>query len=236
ATTDGFRDLPERWSTNRRTSIGDGGWHRWQGTKWPPRETEPSPQVTAPQDIQADEDDVVAPRFLGADRKLLPAFWSADSGMHCLDHVVRGVWEHAYGHHITRLMVLANVATLLAVDARELCDWFWVAYEDAFDWVVEPNVLGMGTYALGDLFTSKPYVSGAAYIHRMGDACKTCRFDPAQDCPITSFYWAFLDANRAKLTNNPRVALMLAHLDKRSPATRNQDRAVRDEWWNEPIS
>ena len=44
-------------------------------------------------------------------------------------------------------MVLSNLATLLDVEPRELTDWFWVAYTDAYDWVVEPNVLGMGTFA-----------------------------------------------------------------------------------------
>jgi hypothetical protein len=53
-----------------------------------------------------------------------------------------------------------------------------VAFIDAFDWVVEPNVLGMGTYALGQMMTTKPYISGAAYIDRMSDYCGTCAFDP----------------------------------------------------------
>jgi len=83
-------------------------------------------------------------------------------------------------------MVLANVATLLGVSPRELADWFWSAYPDAYGWVVEPNVLGMGTFGLGDLFTTKPYVSGAAYINKMSDYCSDCAFSPKRDCPITS--------------------------------------------------
>ena len=75
-------------------------------------------------------------------------------------------------------MVLANLATLLDVSPRELTDWFWVAYTDAYDWVVEPNVLGMGTYAVGDLMTTKPYVSGAAYIARMSDYCEAAPSTP----------------------------------------------------------
>jgi deoxyribodipyrimidine photolyase-related protein len=38
-------------------------------------------------------------------------------------------------------MVLGNLATLLDVSPRALTDWFWFAYADAYDWVVEPNVL-----------------------------------------------------------------------------------------------
>ena len=55
-----------------------------------------------------------------------------------------------------------------------------------------PNVLGMGTFGLGDLFTTKPYVSGAAYVDRMSDYCGDCAFSPKRDCPITPLYWHFL--------------------------------------------
>jgi len=143
--------------------------------------------------------------------------------------VVNDVWNTGYGHHITRLMVLSNLATLLAIDPRELTDWFWVAYVDAYDWVVEPNVLGMGTFSLGDLFTTKPYVSGAAYLNKMSDYCGSCAFSPKSDCPITPLYWDFLGRNAKRLDGNPRVAMPLRSLEKRSQAQRSHDRAVR-EW------
>jgi len=123
-------------------------------------------------------------------------------------------------------MVLANIATLLDVDPRELTDWFWVAYTDAFDWVVEPNVLGMGTYATGDLMTTKPYVSGAAYIHRMSDYCSTCGFNPKTDCPLASLYWAFLARHESALKNNPRIRMPMISLKKREKALRNKDRRI----------
>ncbi|MHA7836540.1 MAG: cryptochrome/photolyase family protein, partial [bacterium] len=120
-----------------------------------------------------------------------------------------------------------NLATLLAVDPRELTDWFWVAYVDAYDWVVEPNVLGMGTFALGDLFMTKPYVSGAAYIHRMSDYCDSCRFSPKKDCPITDLYWDFLARHEKALEGNPRMAMPLRSLARRSEERRKRDRATR---------
>ena len=91
------------------------------------------------------------------------------SGLNCVDRIIENVWAEGYSHHITRLMVLSNLATLFDVSPRELSDWFWAAYTDAYDWVVEPNVLGMGTFAVGDIMTTKPYVSGAGYISRMSD-------------------------------------------------------------------
>ncbi len=162
--------------------------------------------------------------FLDARRPLPQAFWgSKPSGLHCLDTVVDDVWRDGYGHHITRLMVLSNLATLLDVSPDELTEWFWVAYADAYDWVVEPNVLGMGTFSLGELFTTKPYVSGSAYIDRMGDYCGDCAFHPKKSCPWTRAYWAFLGRHAERLRGNPRVAMPLRSLAKRSPEQRQRD-------------
>lgn len=148
------------------------------------------------------------------------AYWGKKSGLHCVDVVVEQVWREGWSHHITRLMVLSNLATLCGVSPRELTDWFWIAFVDAYDWVVEPNVLGMGTWADGGVTATKPYVSGAAYIHRMSDYCGRCGFDPKKAtgedaCPFTALYWTFLERNADKLTTNPRMSLPLASLRKK---------------------
>jgi deoxyribodipyrimidine photolyase-related protein len=140
--------------------------------------------------------------------------------------VVEDAWREAWSHHITRLMVLANIATLLDVSPRELTDWFWIAYLDAYDWVVEPNVLAMGTYAAGPLMTTKPYVSGAAYINRMSDYCSACAFNPKKDCPITNLYWGYLDRHRQAFADNPRMRLVLSSLGKRSSRQVKADHEV----------
>lgn len=167
-----------------------------------------------------------APSVLGADRPLPPAYWGSESGLRCLDEVVEGVWQEGWSHHITRLMVLSNLATLLDVSPRELTDWFWVAYVDAFDWVVEPNVLAMGTYGAGDVMTTKPYISGAAYIDRMSDYCRGCAFHPKKTCPITRLYWAFLERHREQLEDNQRMRRAYWSLDKRPADRRAEDRRI----------
>lgn len=160
---------------------------------------------------------------LRAAEPLPAAFWGQPSGLHCLDHVVADVWREAYSHHITRLMVLGNLATLLDVDPRQLTDWFWVAYADAYDWVVEPNVLAMASFAVGELMTTKPYVAGSAYLQRMGDACRECAFDPQRTCPITRLYWQFLARHAERLAGNQRLAMPLRSAAKRSPSERDLD-------------
>ena len=205
--TDGFRLL--RGSAQPcAPAPGDGGYAHWSGEPWPAADG-------------GDGGSLVS--RLGAGRALPPAYWGARSGLNCLDTVIDSVWRNGYSHHITRLMVLANLAMLLDVSPRELSDWFWVAYVDAYDWVVEPNVHGMGSFGVGDLLTTKPYVAGAQYIDRMSDYCKSCRFDPKTTCPVTPLYWAYLQRHRDELQQVPRLKLPLAAEAKRSPAQRQAD-------------
>lgn len=163
---------------------------------------------------------------LGRENDLPSAFWGSRSGLRCLDQVVETVLETGWSHHITRLMVLCNLATLLDTDPRQVSDWFWDMYVDAWDWVVEPNVLGMGMFALGDAMTTKPYVSGAAYISKMSDFCRQCAFDPKTDCPVTNLYWDFLDRHRPRLEGNVRMRLPLNSSAQRPEHRKHHDRAV----------
>lgn len=211
--TDGFRRLGGG-PVAEADAPGDGGWSRWSGEAW----------SEAPAGERAAGG--ALPSALEASVPLPPAFWGVTSGLACLDHTVEAVLDHGYTHHIPRLMVLANIATLLGVSPRELTDWFWVTFIDAYDWVVEPNVLGMGTFAAGEVMTTKPYISGAAYIDRMGDLCSGCRFHPKKTCPLTRLYWSCLDRNADRLASNPRMRVPLASLRKRDPARRAHDARV----------
>jgi len=72
----------------------------------------------------------------------------------------------------------------------------------------------------------RPYISGAAYIDRMGDYCGGCAFDPRTTCPVTPMYWAFLERHAETLRGSPRMRLPLASARKRDPDRRDRDRAV----------
>lgn len=213
--TNGFRSLEEVKNEALGRAVPgprDGGYGRWRKESWP---------------SEGERADVGATHSeLEAVEPVPPAFWGTPSGLACLDHVVESVWREGWSHHITRLMILSNIATLLGLSARELTDWFWVAYIDAYDWVVEPNVLAMGTFATGEVMTTKPYVSGAAYIKRMSNYCETCAFDPAKDCPLTRLYWAFLDRHANRFAKNPRFAGPIASVRKRAVEEREEDARV----------
>ncbi|CAN5642019.1 cryptochrome/photolyase family protein [soil metagenome] len=203
--TDGFRTLAPV-ATRGDDAAGDAGYARYRGERSSP------PMASALRGA--------APARLGAGSALPAAFWGQPSGLRCLDHVVADVWRTGHSHHITRLMVLGNIASLLDVSPRQLTDWFWIAYIDAYDWVVEPNVLGMATFATGDVMTTKPYIAGSGYIDRMSDFCKGCQFAPKTTCPLPTLYWAHLDRNSGALAGNHRMAVPLAALRKRTAEQR----------------
>ena len=211
--TDGLRDLGGTIQPEH-DRPGDGGFQNWSGTAWPNAGTPAG--VGGGSAANALDQRVGVP----------PAFWGKESGLACLDRVVEDVWAEAWSHHITRLMVLGNLATLLDVSPRDLADWFWIAYLDAWEWVVEPNVMGMATWALGGFMTTKPYVAGSAYIDRMGDFCAGCRFHPKKTCPITRLYWAFLARHEPALRGNHRLGVVLQAMRKRSDADRRLDAAT----------
>jgi deoxyribodipyrimidine photolyase-related protein len=198
----------------------------------PGRPQEVSPDQT-PEAAAGYPDDLYAgarPSALGASLPLPAVYWGAKSGLHCMDTVVEQVIDEGWSHHITRLMVLSNLATLCGFSPRELTDWFWFAYVDAYDWVVEPNVLGMATYADGGLTATKPYVSGAAYIHRMSNFCGHCQYNPKKSigedsCPFTALYWTFLERNEAVLGHNFRLQMPYTTLRRKKPEELVQLRA-----------
>lgn len=157
---------------------------------------------------------------------LPPAYWGEKSGMLCLDNAVSDVVETGYTHHIPRLMVLANIGNLLGINPRELTDWFWAMFTDAYDWVVEPNVLAMGTYAVGDVMTTKPYISGTPYIKKMGDYCGDCSLHFKKSCPLSDMYWNFLEENQEHFSNNHRMSMPMRALAKRQQETKDKSKAV----------
>jgi deoxyribodipyrimidine photolyase-related protein len=145
-----------------------------------------------------------------ATRPLPEWFWRGTSGMHCADTVVARVWQTGYTHHIERLMILTNICTLAGIDPVAVNEWFLAGYIDAYDWVMWPNVSGMGLYADGGIIATKPYIASGSYVAKMSDYCAGCRYDPQQRtgpdaCPLTVLYWNFLLTHHDTLRANPRM-------------------------------
>ncbi|MCT9096766.1 cryptochrome/photolyase family protein [Haloarchaeobius sp. HME9146] len=157
---------------------------------------------------------------LGHEHDLPEAYYTGETDMRCLSECVGHVWDHGYAHHIERLMVLSNFATLYGADPQELNRWFHFGFADAYHWVTTPNVVGMGSFA-SDVLSTKPYVSSANYVDKMSDYCADCPYDEdattGEDaCPFNALYWEFLDRHEDTLRSNHRMSLLYSHVDRKS--------------------
>lgn len=108
-------------------------------------------------------------------RPLPEFFWTGETEMNCLHQTLSQVQHTGYAHHIQRLMILSNFALITGLSPQAVESWFHAAFIDAYDWVMQTNVLGMGLFADGGLLASKPYAASANYINRMSNYCKSCR-------------------------------------------------------------
>jgi deoxyribodipyrimidine photolyase-related protein len=119
-------------------------------------------------------------------------------------------------------MIISNFCLLAGINPSAVNEWFLSAFIDAYEWVMLPNVFGMGLYADGGLIATKPYIASANYIHKMSDYCQSCVFDRKkrigeQACPYNYLYWDFILRHETTLRLNPRMSrslLGLRHLDQ----------------------
>ena len=123
-------------------------------------------------------------------------------------------------------MITGNFALLIGVDPQEVHEWYLAVYADAYEWVELPNTLGMSQFADGGMLASKPYAASGAYINRMSDYCRTCRYDVKSKtgpdaCPFNALYWDFIARNEATLRGNPRMAMPYINWERMSAADKS---------------
>jgi deoxyribodipyrimidine photolyase-related protein len=106
---------------------------------------------------------------------------------------------------------------------------------DAYDWVMQTNVIGMGQFADGGILASKPYAASANYIKKMSDYCGNCRYRPGdrtgeKACPFNFFYWDFLDRHQDQLKSLGRMSFILGHLNRMQDGELEQIRSLAEHW------
>ena len=153
--------------------------------------------------------------FWNHHRQLAPCWNDGSSGLPPLDAAIERVNRLGYNHHIERLMVISNLMLLCEIHPKEVQRWFMERYLDSYEWVMGPNVYGMGQMSDGGLFATKPYIGGSNYILKMGD------FKRGPWCEIwDGLYWRFIDHHRTFFRANPRLSMMVSLLDKMDPERR----------------
>jgi deoxyribodipyrimidine photolyase-related protein len=84
-------------------------------------------------------------------------------------------------------------------------------YVDSSDWVMGPNVYGMGQFSDGGIFATKPYICGSNYILKMSDYKKGPWCEEWD-----GLYWKFVAEKFQFLGKNPRLSMMVAMWNKKS--------------------
>ncbi len=154
-------------------------------------------------------DDMENKNFFNQNRKMKDSWYCGTTGLPPLDHAIKNALKNGWSHHIERLMILSNIMNLCELKPKIVYKWFMEMFVDSSDWVMVPNVYGMGLFSDGGIFATKPYICGSSYFKKMmdfkkGDWCNT----------MDGLYWRFINRNRAFFIKNPRLSMMVRIFDK----------------------
>lgn len=155
--------------------------------------------------------------FFGHTRQLTDAWYDGTTGIPPLDDAIKKAQRMGWNHHIERLMILSNMMLLCEIEPREAHRWFMEMYVDSADWVMGPNVYGMGQFSDGGIFATKPYICGSNYIRKMS------AYPKGEWCDVMDgLYWRFVDRNREFYATNARAGMILGTLDRMNSERRKR--------------
>ncbi len=143
------------------------------------------------------------------DRKLTNHWYEGTTGITPLDDAIKDCIKFGYTHHIPRLMIICNIMNLSKIHPNEIYKWFMEMFVDSSDWVMVPNVYGMGTFADGGIFATKPYSCGSNYILKMSNYKKDSWCDI-----VDGLYWKFMSDNISHFKSNPRLSILVGSLER----------------------
>ena len=154
--------------------------------------------------------------FFKQKRKMKSSWYDGSTGLPPLDYAIKNALTHGWSHHIERLMILSNLMNLCEIKPNYVYKWFMEMFVDSSDWVMVPNVYGMGLFSDGGIFATKPYICGSSYMLKMMD------FKKGEWCNIMDgLYWRFINRNRTFFLKNPRLSMMVSVFDKMKTERKN---------------
>tara|TARA_B100000989_G_scaffold26379_1_gene17050 strand:- start:3811 stop:5139 length:1329 start_codon:yes stop_codon:yes gene_type:complete len=147
--------------------------------------------------------------FFNHEKKMKNSWYDGSTGLEPLDYAIRNALTYGWSHHIERLMILSNIMNLCEIKPNIIFNWFMEMYIDSSEWVMSPNVFGMGLFSDGGIFATKPYICGSSYFLKMMD------FKKGDWCNIMDgLYWRFIEKKKEFFLKNPRLSMMVRILDK----------------------
>ena len=161
---------------------------------------------------QSYSDEMENRNFFKHNRKMKKSWYEGSTGLPPLDHAIKNALNYGWSHHIERLMILSNIMNLCEIKPTIVYKWFMEMFVDSSDWVMVPNVYGMGLFSDGGIFATKPYICGSSYFQKMmhfrkGDWCNI----------MDGLYWRFIERNKKFFLKNPRLSMMARILEKMKP-------------------
>ncbi len=150
------------------------------------------------------DDKLEKTNYFNQHRRLTDDWYYGTTGIEPIDDAIIDVNKYGYTHHIIRLMHLSNVMTLAQLHPKEIYKWFMEMFVDSSDWVMSPNVYGMGTFSDGGIFATKPYICGSNYIIKMSNYKKGYWSEI-----VDGLYWNFIHNNKDILSKNPRMGMVM---------------------------
>ena len=166
--------------------------------------------------------------FFKHNRKMKPTWYQGNTGLPPLDYAIKNANDHGWSHHIERLMILSNIMNLCEIKPIYVYKWFMEMFVDSSDWVMSPNVYGMGLFSDGGIFATKPYICGSSYFLKMMD------FKKGEWCNIMDgLYWRFINKNRSFFLKNPRLSMMVRIYDKMNAPRKKVILAAADKFIKE---
>lgn len=168
--------------------------------------------------------------FFGHQREVPEAFYTGETGIIPLDDAIKRTLKYGYAHHIDRLMVIGNFMLLCNIHPQEVYKWYMELYIDAYEWVMVPNIFGMGQFADGGLMMTKPYVSSSNYIFKMSNYSKKESEEWAEIWD--ALFWEFIADNKDLLKKNARMGFMVSNLEKKTAEQRSDYQKIKREFIN----
>lgn len=141
------------------------------------------------------------------------AWYAGELGVSVLDEEIHKVTDHAYAHHIIRLMVFLNFMVLCRVHYDDIIQWFMeMVAIDAYMWVMWGNIIAMGYF--DPRFMRKPYISTTNYLENMTRGYEISQ--ETKDLWSDLFYSFLVDHKKQIREHAAFYTRNLSHWDKKT--------------------
>jgi deoxyribodipyrimidine photolyase-related protein len=157
------------------------------------------------------------------DRNLDKTWYTGETNIPPIDHLINKVKDIGYLHHIERLMFMGNFMLLSEIKPTQVYEWFMIMFIDSYAWVMMPNIYGMSQYSAGPEMMTRPYFSSSNYLDKMSlDFRKKRNVYPKININNTEYEWFeiwdalyynFINKHKLILSKNYSTATGVMHLN-----------------------